>query len=95
MRDIGSLRREDFEPHVGSDFVVTDTVRFRLDAVEAGHPRPEPARQPFALLFSGPPEPVIDQTTLRLVHAELGELDVFVVPIGADDEAVRYEAVFT
>ena len=48
----------------------------------------------FSLVFTGPIEPVLPQRTYRLAHDELGDLEIFIVPIGRDDAGVRYEAVF-
>lgn len=52
-------------------------------------------RVPFSLVFLGPREPVLPQRTYPLAHDELGELEVFLVPIAQDDDGTRYEAVFT
>lgn len=61
----------------------------RFDA-PAGAPR----RDPFVLVFAGP-APALEQRIYTLSHAELGEVDIFLVPIGLDpDGRVRYEAVF-
>jgi hypothetical protein len=38
--------------------------------------------------------PVLPQGIQRLSHAELGELDLFLVPIGPDAQGMRYEAAF-
>lgn len=47
----------------------------------------------FAVLLTGPPEP-IEQATYRMHHAALGDFDLFVVPVGRDERGVQYEAVF-
>jgi hypothetical protein len=52
-------------------------------------------REPFALLFRGPSDPVLPQRIYRLECASLGSLDIFLVPIGADAAGIRYEAVFS
>lgn len=83
-----------FRPHVGSTFTVEvaggDPLELVLEEVElrgAGHAGRE---QPFALLFSGPTDRMAPQATLILGHPALGELALFVVPVGPG----RYEAVF-
>jgi hypothetical protein len=55
------------------------------------------AREPFSLIFVGPLEPVLQQSIRRLRHAELGELELFLVPVGPDQEntGIQYEAVFS
>lgn len=60
------------------------------------------SRNPFSVLFHGPLEPVLPQGIYRLEHESLGELQLFIVPIGPDEPsapdkrptAMRYEAVF-
>jgi hypothetical protein len=52
-------------------------------------------RVPFSVVFLGPPDPVLPQGTYRFDHPELGGFEIFVVPIGRDEDGVRYEAVFT
>jgi hypothetical protein len=52
-------------------------------------------RRPFSLRFRGPRIPTLAQATYRLVHAEMGELEIFLVPIASDWDATTYEAVFS
>ena len=52
-------------------------------------------RQPFSLIFAGPPAPILPQRTYRLHHRRFPELDIFLVPIGADASGVRYQAIFS
>lgn len=52
-------------------------------------------RAPFSIVFRGPPTPILPQRIYRLVHAEIGEFELFLVPIGPDEQGMRYEAVFT
>jgi hypothetical protein len=56
-------------------------------------PAPE-TRAPFSLVFRGPLEPALPQQTRILEHAELGALEILLVPIGPDDCGHRYEAIF-
>ncbi len=50
----------------------------------------------FSLLFKGPAQPVLPQSTYRLKHdAQDRPLDVFLVPVSADAKGVHYEAVFS
>lgn len=51
-------------------------------------------RRPFSLEFRGPLDPQLGQATYQLVHAELGSLAVFLVPIARDAEGMRYQAIF-
>ena len=66
-----------------------------VEASELGPALVAEGRVPFSLVFLGPTEPVLPQRIYRVEHAELGALDIFLVPLGPDDVGQRYEAVFT
>jgi hypothetical protein len=89
-----------FSPHVGSIFRIeasdgfVELVLSEATAIEASEPLPPGGRAQFSLSFRGPPQPILPQRIYRLAHDALGVLEIFLVPIGADDEAVTYEAVF-
>jgi hypothetical protein len=83
------------------DVAVNDRPPVSLELIEAtegsepGGPRPEgQARMQFSVVFRGVMAPVLPQGTYHFTHAELGELDLFLVPIGPDSEGMRYEAAF-
>jgi hypothetical protein len=93
----------DFSGRVGDSFGVTaaDAAEPALELVEAtestehGGRGPEgQARMQFSLVFRGPTTPVLPQATYRLSHAELGDLELFLVPVGAEPGGVRYQAAF-
>ncbi len=52
-------------------------------------------RQPFSLLFRGPAEVTLEQGIFKIENETLGELELFVVTIGPDDEGMRHEVVFS
>lgn len=96
---IETLTREDFEACGASEYRLetgADEV-LRLELAECvALPGGQPDRRaPFSLVFHGPPEPVLPQRIYRLENDELGPLEIFLVPVAADAETVRYEAVFT
>ena len=89
-----------FSPAVGEAFTLEagDAGRLQLSLVEVrslGHARPEAQREPFALLFRGPADPVLPQATYRLARDGIGELDIFLVPVARTAEGTDYEAIFT
>lgn len=51
-------------------------------------------REPFALLFRARGDRVLPQATYRFGHDDLGQVDIFVVPVGRTADAVDYEAIF-
>ena len=48
----------------------------------------------FSLLFDGPMESQLAQSSFEFQHSELGSLIIFIVPIGPNGDAMQYEAVF-
>jgi hypothetical protein len=51
-------------------------------------------REPFALYFLGPLEPVYEQGMYSFRSGDVTFENMFIVPVGRDDEGVEYEAVF-
>lgn len=97
---VGDFTFATFEPLVGETFrffaagpAPVDVVL--TEAAELPMASDRPVRAPFSLVFLGPPGTVYPQRTYQLEHPRLGSFELFVVPIGADTEGVRYEAVFT
>ncbi len=100
---LDALTVDAFAPLVGATFALHDEAagRLELELVEARATEPGAAprdatgrRTPFALLFHGPGEPVLPQRIRRLEHEALGVLEIFIVPVGRDAQAVHYEAIF-
>ncbi len=52
-------------------------------------------RQAYSLLFAGPLTPLLPQAIYPLRNESLGELGIFLVPLGPSGQAMRYEAIFT
>jgi hypothetical protein len=92
-----------FEGRVGEEFVVGEggpqLSTALVGATEGHHPGgrgPDGVeRQQFSLVFRGPAEVPLPQGTYTVTHAELGRLELFLVPIGADADGLRYEAAFS
>ncbi|MFC3193817.1 DUF6916 family protein [Marinicella sediminis] len=51
--------------------------------------------QQFSVVFSSADPKVYEQGVYPVSHPELGDFDLFLVPIYGDDSEVHYEAVFT
>jgi hypothetical protein len=96
--DLADIVRGDFDAVVGDSFTVSAEPPLDLVLVEASYLQSGPAgvdeSRSFSAVFRGPKEPALVQGTYVLAQTELGELTLFLVPIGADDTGVTYEAVF-
>lgn len=53
-----------------------------------------PKQEAFSLLFRGPLTPFVSQGIRTLRHNDLGEMDIFLVPVGQEKDGFQYEAVF-
>jgi uncharacterized protein DUF6916 len=94
-----------FKPHVGDRFEVTpqegepfEAVLSRCEETTYGSPgdwRETGQRVPFSLLFHGPADGAVAQQICGFRHAELGQFDLFIVPLGPDEQGMRYEAVIS
>ncbi|MCK7613618.1 DUF6916 family protein [Roseibium sediminicola] len=97
MTDLKTLTIQDFEKLVDTAFEVRSAeAGLQLSLVEvkamgAG------ARDggAFSVLLQGPPEPVLEQSIYTLFQPDLGEQDLFLVPVAEKDAGIQYEAVFT
>jgi hypothetical protein len=86
---------ESFEVSTDGVPAVTMELTEATESTEPGGPGPDgEERRQFSLVFRGPAGPMLPQAIYRLDHAELGELELFLVPIGPDAEGMRYEAAF-
>lgn len=96
---IENLRRESFDPFLDQVFEIDfgdGPVPSTLVNIRSLTPPAEnyEGRQPWSLLFRTPADMLFEQATYRVRHPDLGELHLFLVPIGPDKEGMRYEAVF-
>jgi hypothetical protein len=100
VRGLEDFSLATFTPLVGEPFQILaeDGVTVDVVLMEATEPpldrEPTGARVPFSIVFRGPLEPLLPQSIYRLSHEALGQFDLFIVPIGQDEEGTRYEAVF-
>lgn len=91
----------EFQSRAGQEFRLElgggNDLKLELAAVRDLGRRADPGGElsTYALVFRSPGERRhAPQGTYRLTHAELGTLEVFLVPIGPDAGGMRYEAIF-
>ena len=49
----------------------------------------------FSVVFRGDNTQMLEQQTYNISNDTLGDMALFIVPIGPDDKGLRYEAVFS
>lgn len=87
-----------------SSFTEHLNTKFRIHAAESTVVETElivaedlgstPRQERFSLIFRGPGEPYLPQNMYRIEHDVMGSLDLFLVPVGKDEDGIQYEAVF-
>jgi hypothetical protein len=97
MYDLSTLGPESFEGLRGTIFNISSDageLPLQLDSVQRYNTEPQ-GRAPFSVFWLGPPEAgALAQGTHRCRHADLGELELFLVPVEMTGGRVRYQAVF-
>lgn len=98
------LNEEDFRKHLGTKF------RVRLDEIEGAplvelelaevvtyptlsDPRGDAER--FSVYFHSPANFFLPQRIYRLEHEQMGQQELFLVPVAQNEHGFRYEAVFS
>lgn len=89
------LTRETFAEHLNTTCRIHDES-FALDAelIEANEIQSSPTQEQFSIIFRGPAEPPLTQGIHKIEHDQIGTLELFLVPVGEDDEGLYYEAYF-
>ena len=97
MLDLAQVRHADFAACVNQDFqiVFTDgTLALKLSEARLRDKPDGAERDPFTLTFHGPPPLRLPQGIYRMTNAQLGEMEIFLVQIAADENGSTIEAVF-
>lgn len=94
------LTAKEFSKHVNTKFRVRldaeGAVDLELEEVKGypGHPGDQQGMERFSVYFQGPTEPFLPQKLYALQHGQMGEFEIFLVPLSRNDRGFRYEAVF-
>jgi hypothetical protein len=97
MLDLATVRCEQFAACLNQDFEIeTAGGKFLVQLSEARPvgTRPESVREPFSLIFLSPAQLRLPQGIYKMRNATLGEMEIFLVPIGTDQTSSTFEAVF-
>ena len=91
-----SLTHENFAAQLNKNFRVQIDEANAVDLVlaDVSELRLSPKQEQFSVVFHGPLEVFLGQGLRQLEHDEMGQFNLFLVPIGKDDNSYSYEAVF-
>ena len=93
------LTEKEFSQHVNTKFQLKlDDQAIELELVEVKGYRPQANEQGgmerFSVFFDGPGNVRLSQRLYSLEHEQMGEFEIFLVPISGNEQGFRYEAVF-
>jgi len=78
----------------GSDSAAVEIELLEATAHQPGRETTQAQEGRFSLVFAGPLDQFLPQRTYLFEHEKLGAFDLFIVPIGKDQNGFHYEAIF-
>jgi hypothetical protein len=97
MLELDKVECEQFAACLNQDFEIVfpdGTLALKLTEVRPLGTRPESVREPFALTFLCPRPLRLPQGIYKMRNATLGEMEIFLVQVAADQTSSTFEAVF-
>ena len=96
---LDKLSAADFLPHLNNEFRIyfdpsSPLAVELIEVSEKSSTTSNAERLPFSIVFRGPKNTDYQQGTYKVNHKDVGEILLFLVPIGPDDEGLCYEAIF-
>ena len=91
-----SLTHEEFSQHASSKFQVQgdDNIPVELELIDVSELKQYPRQEEFTLTFRGPLELFLGQGIRPFTHDQMGEFELFIVPIKQDADGFYYEVIF-
>ena len=91
-----SLTHEAFTQNANTKFQiqVDENTPLELDLIDVSELKVYPQQEEFTLTFRGPLSHFLDQGVRPFQHDQMGQFDLFIVPIKQDADGFYYEAVF-
>lgn len=90
-----TLEHGDYAGKLNTKFRVTEAVEpMDLELIEISDLKSGGGQEYFSLIFLGEKDKLLPQRLYDLEHETLGRGLIFLVPVGANDQGIRYEAVF-
>ena len=91
-----ALTHETFSQNANSKFQVQldENTSVELELVEVSEFKVYPEQEEFALEFRGPLDKFLDQGVRDFTHEQMGQFELFIVPVRQDAQGFYYEAVF-
>jgi hypothetical protein len=97
---MAELTEKEFSKHVNTIFTLKapEAGPIELELIEVKsylkNPGDADGMERFSIFFKGPAKPYLPQRTYAMSHEAMGDLELFLVPIGSNVQGFSYEAVF-
>lgn len=90
------LTKEAFAENLNTKFGISlnNSQTAELELIEVLETMSTPRQEQFSIFFRGPLDYLLPQSTYHMAHEKMGEIDIFLVPVGREQDGFRYEAVF-
>jgi|ERR1041385_8372629 hypothetical protein len=91
-----ALTHDEFSQHVNTRFQVQidDGTTIEMELAEISELKVHPNQEEFAIVFRGPSNAFLQQGIRSVTHEQMGQFELFLVPIQQDTQGFYYEAVF-
>jgi hypothetical protein len=98
MIELDKIESAQFAAYLNEEFAIvtpTGTIPAKLAEVRnLRHANSPSGRVPFSLLFRAAPHVRLPQHIYLTKHPRFGEMEIFLVQVGADAEGATLEAIF-
>ena len=91
-----SLTHEEFSKNANTKFQVQidENTPVELELTEISEIKLHPQQEEFTIVFRGPLDGFLGQGARNFTHDQMGQFELFIVPIRKDAQGFYYEAVF-
>jgi hypothetical protein len=91
-----SLTHEEFTKNANTKFhvQVDENTNVPLELTAVSELKLYPQQEEFTVVFRGPSDMYLDQGVRNFIHDQMGQFELFIVPIRRDAQGFYYEAVF-
>lgn len=91
-----SLTHEEFTKHANTRFQVQgdENAPVELELTAVSEIKLYPQQEEFSVQFRGPLNMFLGQGARDFTHEQMGQFELFIVPIRQDEQGFYYEAIF-
>ncbi|HEY0722452.1 MAG TPA: hypothetical protein VGD41_00355 [Pyrinomonadaceae bacterium] len=91
-----ALTHDEFSKHANTNFQVQvdENTNVELNLVSITELKLYPQQEEFTLEFRGPLNTFLGQGIRNFTHDQMGQFELFIVPVKQDEQGFYYEVVF-